>query len=347
LAYGGEVYVFKVWLPQPYSGFGIYVPGAKWELGEAAWLFMAPVERGEAVYALTGNITEVKLYDARAVYIAIPATKPARVAKADAWLETAVGRYPVRIGEPQGIALTLVDSEEEVYKVLREAGHSPKYMGEATLVEAEGRLPEPLRPEPLAPSTGSTYRAYGGVYFVPAKVSVGTTTIKPHAQSGLQVCSNVPDAAFVGYDAEEMTLGVYILGGSVTGKLVVEVYAMGGIDVPAPCTRLGPPLEFGLVNKTYYRVPYVNATASSAKPLAVRVYVRADSVSGSPRVSVNASVAYSRTYRYGFEMSEYMTYTTGEAVTINQYVSRVSVWPLLNPRRHSLRTPRGKIRHCD
>jgi len=137
LAYGSEVYVFKVWLPQPFSGFGVYVPGVEWELGEAAWLFMAPVERGEAVHALTGDAAEVKLYDARAVYIAIPAVPPADAAEADAWLETPVGRYPVRIGEPRGIALTLVDSGEEVYKVLREAGYSPKYMGEADRGKAQ------------------------------------------------------------------------------------------------------------------------------------------------------------------------------------------------------------------
>jgi len=331
LVYGSEVYVFKVWLPQPYSGFGIYVPGAVWELGEAAWLFMAPVERGEAVHALTGNITEAKLYDARAVYIAIPAVPPADVAEADAWLETPVGKYPIRIGKPQGLTLTLVDSEEEVYKVLREAGHSPKYMGEATLVEAEGRLPEPHGPVPLAPSVGSTYRVYGGVYFVPATVSVDTTTIKPRARRGLQVCSNVSDAAFVGYDAEAMTLGVYILGGSAAGKLVVEVYAMEDTRVPAPCSFLGR-WEAGLVNKTYYTVRYVNASVSSAKPLAVRVYVRAGSVSGSPRVFVNASVTYSRTYRYGFEMSEYATYVGGGRPTaINRRVSMVVFGPYSIP----------------
>jgi len=147
LAYGSEVYVFKVWLPQPFSGFGIYVPGVEWELGEAAWLFMAPVERDEAVYALTGNVTEIKLYDARVVYIAIPAVPPADVAEADAWLETPVGKYPIRIGKPHGIALTLVDSEEEIFEVLREAGYSPKYMGEARLVRDKSKLPEPFEPE--------------------------------------------------------------------------------------------------------------------------------------------------------------------------------------------------------
>jgi len=149
LAYGLEVYVFKVWLPQPYSGFGIYVPGVEWELGEAAWLFMAPVERGEAVHALTGGVAEVKLYDARVVYIAIPATKPADAAEADAWLETPVGRCPLRIEESHGTMLTLVDSEKEIFEVLREAGYSPKYMGEARLVEGGRKLPEPPRPEPF------------------------------------------------------------------------------------------------------------------------------------------------------------------------------------------------------
>ncbi|MEM1519032.1 MAG: hypothetical protein QXF78_02240, partial [Pyrobaculum sp.] len=45
-----EVYLFDVELPEPLRGDVIHIPGVSWELGNQAWIFLVPVEEGDAVY---------------------------------------------------------------------------------------------------------------------------------------------------------------------------------------------------------------------------------------------------------------------------------------------------------
>ena len=353
-----EVYLFDVELPEPLRGDVIHIPGVSWELGNQAWIFLVPVEEGDAVYALTGNVTKVRIYDARRVIVAIPAVEPPK-RKTSAWLETPVGRYPVEIKKPErGIAETFANTLEEVVEILRQNGFEARYMGDAKLViETQERRPEGVAPaegKPIqteettpaqispaqipSPGVGTTYTVYGGVYFRQIRIDrTGTYVVPPVAESGLNLCSNVPNAAFVGYDAVEMYIGAFIKGTYSNVRLTIEVetYQLSsttGINVY--CERTGV-LRFNLVNKTRYYIRYVNASASANRPMAVVVRVIAESTSSTytlnVAVSVNASVSYRRTYTYGFEMSQFMSYTSGEAVSINQYVSRIVLGPYFIP----------------
>nr|WP_287069003.1 hypothetical protein [Pyrobaculum sp.] len=358
MASSKEVYLFDVELPEPLKGDVIHIPGINWELGSQAWIFLVPVEEGDAVYALTGNVTKVRIYDARRVIVAIPAVEPPK-RKTSAWLETPVGRYPVEIRKPErGIAETFANSLEEVVEILRQNGFEARYMGDAKLViETQERRPEGVAPaegKPIqteettpaqispaqipSPGVGTTYTVYGGVYFRQIRIDrTGTYVVPPVAESGLRLCSNIPNAAFVGYDAVEMYIGAFIKGKYSNVRLTIEVetYQLSATsEVDVYCERTGV-LRFNLVNKTRYYIRYVNASASANRPMAVVVRVIAENTSSTYTlnvdVSINASVAYRRTYTYGFEMSQFMSYTSGEAVSINQYVSRIVLGPYFIP----------------
>ncbi|MEM4510487.1 MAG: hypothetical protein QXD08_05950 [Pyrobaculum sp.] len=353
-----EVYLFDVELPEPLRGDVIHIPGVSWELGNQAWIFLVPVEEGDAVYALTGNVTKVRIYDARRVIVAIPAVEPPK-RKTSAWLETPVGRYPVEIKKPErGIAETFANTLEEVVEILRQNGFEARYMGDAKLViETQERRPEGVAPaegKPIqteettpaqispaqipSPGVGTTYTVYGGVYFRQIRIDrTGTYVVPPVAESGLNLCSNVPNAAFVGYDAVEMYIGAFIKGRYSNVRLTIEVetYQLSSTtEINVYCERTGV-LRFNLVNKTRYYIRYVNASASANRPMAVLVRVIAENTTRAytlnVAVSINASVAYRRTYTYGFEMSQFMSYTSGEAVSLNQYVSRIVLGPYFIP----------------
>ncbi len=360
-----EVFVFEVDLEKPLGNDVIHIPGLRWEFGDQAWIFLLPVEEGEAVYAVTGNVTTIKVYDARRIYVVMPAQPPPRGRAAAHWLETQVGRYPVELARPRGgVAETWAGSVDEMFQILREMGYEPRYMGKARLTKAEtqDRNPEAAAADLHTPATtgaptmGTTYVVYGGVYFRSLRIgSLGTQAVPPVIQSSLdgKLCydavtgASIPGATYVGYDATEMYIGTYVIGGQVSGKLIVETYTVESLNYNPekgyPCRLVGR-LEFNLVNKTRYFVRHVNRTISSNKPLVIRVLVSTASISGAPRVSVNASVTYVRTYRYGFEMSEYMSYVAGEAVTVNQYVSRILLGPYVIPEGIAGGTHRAVVR---
>ena len=350
LILSSDVYLFEVELPKHLGGDVIHVPGISWDLGSQAWIFLVPAEEGEAVYALTGNITNVKIYDARRVVVAIPAVEPPKKRSA-MWLETPLGRYPVEIRKPEkGVAETFAHSLDEVVNILKQHGHEVKYIGKARLVvETQERQPDPfgeardavareaaLPMQISAPTIGATYTVYGGLYFRQIKInSPGTYIIYPIVERGINLCSNVLNATYIGYDAQEMYIGAIIRGtySNVALKLVVETYQLTGIDIGETgvfCQRTGV-LEFNLVNRTRYYIRYVNSTASAVRPMAVAIRVVAQATSPSYSVniavSVNASVTYKRTYNRQFEMNQVLAYTSGEGVTVNQYISRIVLGP--------------------
>ncbi|MEM1568907.1 MAG: hypothetical protein QXI84_10530 [Thermofilaceae archaeon] len=344
LASAVGVYVFEVELGSALQGMALHIPGLRWEFGEQALIFYVPVDQGEALYAFTGDFTSVRLYDFRRAYVAVPASRPPVVDNADFYLETAVGRYPVRLHPPRGgLAEIIVHSAEEVEDVLKQLGYEPQFKGRARLVRAAhgpdrppkdaGRTPEAGGADAGAvqlaePRVGTTVTALGGVYFRPAQLQLGSWAIvQPHKSHNIEVCSNAPGAMYVGYNASSMYLGVYVLGGKATGRIRVETYR---VLPDMSCLLLGV-VETALVNRSRVYVRHVNLTASRDYELAVRVLARADSVSGSPRLGVNGSVWYHRTYLYGFEVGQYASYSTGEPVTVNQYVSRLLLGPYYMP----------------
>jgi hypothetical protein len=132
----------------------------------------------------------------------------------------------------------------------------------------------------------------------------------------------VEGAAYVGYDAKGLLVGTLITGwGSINADLIVEVYR---IENDRSCTLLGS-RRFVLMSRTIYTVSLVNS-ATSVNQLAVVLRLNVRSVSGSPRVSAFASVVYTRTYRYGFEVGEFAARAAGGFMVYRE-VRRVVIGP--------------------
>jgi hypothetical protein len=175
---------------------------------------------------------------------------------------------------------------------------------------------------PRRPSVGSTFDVYGGLYFRETPITKTGLVIIP-VRGTQSACSNLPYAAYVGYDVRSFVLGTLITGGTVDADLIVDVYK---IDNRGYCIYLGTQ-TFRLANNTMYRVSLIDPT-TSVDELAVFVRLRVRSFSGQPRVSAYASVLYTRTYRYGFEVGEFAARASGQSgYWINNYVRRVVIGP--------------------
>jgi len=96
------------------------------------------------------------------------------------------------------------------------------------------------------------------------------------------------------------------------------------IEFGGNCTFLGSQ-RFRLANNTRYWVSLINSTTSVDR-LAVFVMLDVRSFSGQPRVGVNASLIYTRTYRYGFEVGEFAARVAGGFVVYRE-VRRVVIGP--------------------
>jgi hypothetical protein len=112
-----------------------------------------------------------------------------------------------------------------------------------------------------------------------------------------------------------------IRGGTLDADLIVEVYK---IEFGGNCTFLGSQ-RFRLANRTRYWVSLINST-TSVDELAVFVLLDVRSFSGQPRVGVNASLIYTRTYRYGFEVGEFAARAAGGFV-VRREVHRIVIGP--------------------
>jgi hypothetical protein len=202
-------------------------------------------------------------------------------------------------------------------------GLQPEYRGKAELTakkdhDAGGEAAAPTLSR--RPSINSTFDVYGGLYFRETPITnTGLVAIPVHGTES--ACINLPYAAYVGYDAKSFTLGTLIKGGTLDADLIVEVYK---IEFGGNCTFLGSQ-RFRLANRTRYWVSLINPT-TSVDELAVFIMLDVRSFSGQPRVGVNASLIYARTYRYGFEVGEFAARAAGGFV-VRREVRRVVIGP--------------------
>jgi hypothetical protein len=250
-------------------------------------------------------------------------------------LKTPDGAYPVVFRKPDaGILYTIAHSIEEALTTLKQIGLQPEYRGKAELkkIDTAKRDPDAGRentanttPAPTQvsrPTTGSTFDVYGGLYFRETPVfTIGQVIIPVH---GIQsACTNVQGAAYVGYDAKRLLVGTLIKGwGSINADLIVEVYRIQG---DGSCTLLGSQ-TFVLMSGTIYTVSLVNPT-NSVNELAVVLRLNVRSYSGQPRVSAYASLIYTRTYGYGFEVGEFSARTAYGTFELWKTVRRIVIGP--------------------
>jgi len=80
------------------------------------------------------------------------------------------------------------------------------------------------------------------------------------------------------------------------------------------------------MSRTIYTVSLVNPT-TSVNQLAVVLKLNVRSYSGSPRISAFASILYTRTYRYGFEVGEFSARTAPGVFDVWNTVRRVVIGP--------------------
>jgi hypothetical protein len=329
-----RVYVYEVESDVEIAEDVPHVPGISWRFGEQLLVVWVPRDVAPGIILFTNETAPIPLYDTTYFLLVVPAdARPNRRARAEAFLKTPDGTYPVVFRKPDaGILHTIAHSIEEALTILKQIGLQPEYRGKAELkkIDTAKRDPDAGRentadttPTQVSkPNTGSTFDVYGGLYFRETPVfTIGQVIIPVH---GIQsACADVEGAAYVGYDAKRLLVGTLIKGwGSINADLIVEVYRIQG---DGSCTLLGSQI-FVLMSGTIYTVSLVNPT-NSVNELAVVVKLNVRSFSGSPRVSAFASLIYTRTYRYGFEVGEFSARTAYGIFNIWSSVRRIVIGP--------------------
>jgi hypothetical protein len=325
LAAAERVYVYEVESDFEITEDVPHVPGISWRFGEQLLVVWVPRDVAPGVILFTNETAPIPLYDRKYFLLVVPAdARPSQRARAEAFLKTPDGVYPVVFRKPDaGIIDITTHSIEDALATLKQMGLQPEYRGKAELIAKRdpdaGR--EAAAPTlPRRPSVGSTFDVYGGLYFRETPVTKTGLVVIP-VRGTQSACRNLPYAAYVGYDAKSFTLGTSIRGGAVDADLIVEVYK---IQNDGFCTYLGSQ-RFRLANNTRYWVSLINST-TSVDELAVFVMLDVRSFSGQPRVGVNASLIYARTYRYGFEVGEFAARAAGGFVVYRE-VRRVVIGP--------------------
>jgi hypothetical protein len=327
-----RVYVYEVESDFEITEDVPHVPGITWRFGEQLLVVWVPRDVAPGIILFTNETTPIPLYDRKYFLLVVPAdARPNQRARAEAFLKTPDGTYPVAFRKPdKGIIDITAHSIEEALTILKQLGLQPEYRGKAELkkIDTAKRDPDAGRETAAAtptqvsePSINSLLDVYGGLYFRETLITTtGQVYISVHGTKS--ACTNLGDTAYVGYDARGFVLGTLIKGGTVDADLIVDVYKIDG----GYCRYLGTQ-TFWLANNTRYWVSLINPT-TSVDQLAVFVRLRVRSFSGQPRVSAYASVLYTRTYRYGFEVGEFAARASGQSgYQINNYVRRVVIGP--------------------
>jgi len=325
MAAAERVYVYEVESDVEITEDVPHVPGISWRFGEKLLVVWVPRDVAPGIILFTNETVPVRLYDRTYFLLVVPAdARPSHRAEAEAFLKTPDGTYPVVFRKPDGGIIDITaHSIEDALTILKGMGLQPEYRGKAELIakrdpDAGGEAAAPTLPR--RPSINSTFDVYGGLYFRETPVTKTGLVVIP-VRGARSACRNVPYAAYVGYDAKSFTLGTLIRGGTLDADLIVKVYK---IQFGGNCTFLGSE-RFRLANNTRYWVSLINSTAS-VDELAVFVMLDVRSFSGQPRVGVNASLIYTRTYRYGFEVGEFAARAAG-GFEVRREVRRVVIGP--------------------
>jgi hypothetical protein len=289
-----------------------------------------PRDVAPGIILFTNETAPIPLYDRKYFLLVVPANaRPNQRARAEAFLKTSDGTHPVVFRKPDGgIIDILAHSIEDALAILKQIGLQPEYRGKAELKKIDtakrdpdaGRETAATPAQVSMPSRGSILDVYGGLYFRETLINgIGLFTIPVHGNE--RACVDLPHTAYVGYDVRSFTLGTLIRGGTVDADLIVDVYKIDR----GYCIYLGTQ-RFRLANNTRYWVSLIDLT-TSVDQLAVFVRLRVRSFSGQPRVSAYASLIYTRTYRYGFEVGEFSARTATGSFGVWNTVRRIVIGP--------------------
>lgn len=343
---GGRLFVYLVESDVPLGDEIPHIPGARWALGEQALVVFVPKDVGLGFVLFTNETAPIPTYDRRYFILALPAgAKPARV-RGNATLKTPDGEFPVVFRKPDGGIIEMVAKDlDEALNALRRLGFQPEFRGRARL-EREGgprtggastmvtTSDASIAAATPAPSPGSSLYVYGGVYFKPVSVSSSYTeyVVPVYGESSASACTNVANAAYIGYDAASLSLGVLILRGTASGVLIADVYR---INADGSCTLIQSS-SYTLANKTRVWVSGVNLDNSKNYQLAVRLRVYINTYSGAPTIGINGTVQYLR-YYYGnqrnYTLAEMAYATTTDyygqpsGYSVYNYVDRILIGP--------------------
>ncbi|MEM4423442.1 MAG: hypothetical protein QW710_07325, partial [Pyrobaculum sp.] len=234
---GGRLFVYLVESDVPLGDEIPHIPGALWALGEQSLVVFVPKDVGLGFVLFTNETAPVPTYDRRYFILALPAgAKPARV-RGNATLKTPDGEFPVVFRKPDGGIIEMVAKDlDEALNALRRLGFQPEFRGRARLERGGGpktggastmvtTSDASIAAATPAPSPGSSLYVYGGVYFKPVSVSSSYTeyVVPVYGLSAVSACTNVANAAYIGYDAASLSLGVLILRGTASGVLIADV----------------------------------------------------------------------------------------------------------------------------
>jgi hypothetical protein len=345
-----RVYVYEVESDVEIAEDVPHVPGISWRFGEQLLVVWVPRDVAPGIILFTNETALIPLYDRKYFLLVVPAdAQPIQRARAEAFLKTPDGTYPVVFRKPDaGIISILAHSIEDALTILKQIGLQPEYRGKAELKKIDTAKRDPDAGRETAadvtptqvrmPSRGSILDVCGGLYFRQTLIDrTGQVVIPVHGNEW--ACVDLPYTAYVGYDVRRFELGTLITGGTVDADLIVDVYKISG----GFCTYLGTQ-TFRLANRTTYWVSLINPT-TSVDQIAVFVRLRVRSFSGQPRVSAYASVLYTRTYRYGFEVGEFAARASGQSgYWINNYVRRVVIGPYVAYDGYVAQTASGSLR---
>ncbi len=326
LAAAEWVYVYEVESDVEITEDVPHVPGISWRFGEQLLVVWVPRDVAPGIILFTNETASIPLYDRRYFLLVVPAdAQPNQSARAEAFLKTPDGVYPVVFRKPDaGIIDITAHSIEEALTTLKQMGLQPEYRGKAVLrtdkKDSDAGREAAAPTLPSRPSINSTFDVYGGLYFRETLVNrTGQVYVPVHGD--ISACINLRYTAYVGYDVRSFVLGTLIRGGTLDADLIVDVYK---IQNDRSCTYLGSQ-RFRLANNTRYWVSLIDLT-TSVDELAVVLRLNVRSFSGQPRVGVNASLIYTRTYRYGFEVGEFAARAAGGFV-VRREVRRIVIGP--------------------
>ncbi len=221
-----RVYVYEVDSDVPITEDVPHVPGVSWRFGEQLLVVWVPRDVAPGIILFTNEIALIPLYDRTYFLLVVPAdAQPSQRARAEAFLKTPDGTYPVVFRKPDGGIIDITaHSIEDALTTLKQMGLQPEYRGKAELIakgdpDAGREAAAPTLPS--RPSVGSTFDVYGGLYFRQTPITKTGLVIIP-VRGTESACTNVQGAAYVGYDAKSFALGTLIKGGTVDADLIVE-----------------------------------------------------------------------------------------------------------------------------
>jgi hypothetical protein len=135
LAAAERVYVYEVESDVEITEDVPHVPGISWQFGEQLLVVWVPRDVAPGVILFTNETALIPLYDRKYFLLVVPAdARPSQSARAEAFLKTPDGVYPVVFRKPDaGILHTIARSIEDALDILKQIGLQPEYRGKAEL----------------------------------------------------------------------------------------------------------------------------------------------------------------------------------------------------------------------